>query len=139
MRPGHPLLDSVIDLSLERYRNLLSQGAVLIDENDAGAEPRVLVYLEHSIQDGRVAGNGRPRVISQKLQFVFLDRHGKAIDGGAAPYLDCRPASEQEQELVESGPAGGLAHGLHRRPGPRLRDLRSGAAPSRRGEGPPPG
>jgi superfamily II DNA or RNA helicase len=98
--PGHPLLDSVIDLTLERYRTLLQQGAILIDENDSGNEPRVLIYLEHSIRDGRVGRGGRPRVISQRLQFVYLDRYGKAVDGGAAPYLDCRPASEQEQGLV---------------------------------------
>jgi superfamily II DNA or RNA helicase len=99
--PGHPLLDSVIDLTLERYRTLLGQGAILIDEND-GTEPRVLIYLEHSIKDGRVGRAGRPRVISQRLQFVYLDRYGKAVDGGAAPYLDCRPATGQEQGLVET-------------------------------------
>jgi hypothetical protein len=95
--PGHPLLDALIDLTLERYRNLLGQGAVLIDENDDGTEPHVLIYLEHSIKDGRVDRHGRPRIISQRLQFVYLDRYGVAVDGGAAPYLDCRPASEHEQ------------------------------------------
>ncbi len=34
--PGHPLLDAMIDLILERYRELLKRGAVLIDENDFG-------------------------------------------------------------------------------------------------------
>jgi len=29
--PGHPLLDTVIDLVLERHRDLLKQGAILID------------------------------------------------------------------------------------------------------------
>jgi superfamily II DNA or RNA helicase len=99
--PGHPLLDAVIDLTLERYRNLLGQGAVLIDEHDHGTEPRVLIYLEHSIKDGRIGRNGRPRVISQRLQFVYLDQQGQAVDGGAAPYLDCRPAHEEECKLIE--------------------------------------
>ena len=98
--PGHPLLNSAIDLTLERYRTLLGQGAILIDQNDTGIEPRVLIYLEHSIKDGRVGRAGRPRVISQRLQFVYLDRHGKAVDGGAAPYLDCRPATSEEQKLA---------------------------------------
>ena len=30
--PGHPLLDSVIDLTLERHRDLLKRGAVLVDD-----------------------------------------------------------------------------------------------------------
>ena len=38
--PGHPLLDAVIDLSLERHRDLLKRGAVLVDERDAGTAPR---------------------------------------------------------------------------------------------------
>jgi superfamily II DNA or RNA helicase len=94
--PGHPLLNAVIDLTLERYRNLLGQGAILIDDNNSGTDPRVLVYLEHGIRDGRLGRNGRPRLISQRLQFVYLGRNGEAGDGGAAPYLDCRPATEQE-------------------------------------------
>ena len=34
--PGHPLLDAVIDLTLERHRDLLKRGAVLVDERDPG-------------------------------------------------------------------------------------------------------
>src|SRR5262249_49093254 len=32
--PGHPLLDSVVDLLLEQHRDLLRQGAVLVDTNN---------------------------------------------------------------------------------------------------------
>jgi hypothetical protein len=44
-----PLLDSVVDLPLGQHRDLLRQGAVLVDTNDLGNEPCVLFYLEHSI------------------------------------------------------------------------------------------
>ena len=57
--PGHPLLDATIDLVLERYRDLMKQGAVLVDENDPGEELRALFYLEHSIQDARDRTAGR--------------------------------------------------------------------------------
>jgi superfamily II DNA or RNA helicase len=43
--PGHPLLDSVLDLTLERNRDLLRRGTVLVDERDASDAPRVLFYL----------------------------------------------------------------------------------------------
>ena len=46
--PGHPLLDAVIDLVLERHRDLLKRGAVLVDERDQGAPPRVLFSIEHA-------------------------------------------------------------------------------------------
>jgi SNF2 family DNA or RNA helicase len=98
--PGHPLLDAVLDVVLERFQPLLQQGAVLVDEMDDGAEPRLLLYLEHAIRDGRTARSGEPRVISQRLQFVHLREDGLATDGGPAPYLDCRPATAEEQALA---------------------------------------
>ena len=38
--PGHPLLEACISLITEREGNVLSQGAILVDENDLGKEPR---------------------------------------------------------------------------------------------------
>jgi hypothetical protein len=51
--PGHPLMDAVISLILERYRSLLRQGAILVDQADLDQEPRVLFYIEESIQNNR--------------------------------------------------------------------------------------
>lgn len=98
--PGHPLLEALVDVVLERFQPLLSQGAVLVDEADAGEEPRLLVYLEHAIRDGRSSRSGEPRVISQRLQFIFLKEDGTATDGGPAPYLDCRPITAEERVAV---------------------------------------
>lgn len=100
MAPGHPLLDAIVDVALERYQPLLAQGAVLVDDADEGLEPRLLVYLEHAVRDGRVARSGEPRAISQRLQFLFLKADGSAIDGGPAPYLDCRAITPEERALV---------------------------------------
>ena len=50
--PGHPLLNTVIDLLLERNRDLLKQGTILIDETNRSDESRFIVALEHSIRDG---------------------------------------------------------------------------------------
>ena len=70
--PSHPLLDATIDLTLERHRDLLRQGAILVDENDPGEEVRALVYLEHSIQDARTERDGRRRVVSRRMQYVEI-------------------------------------------------------------------
>ena len=60
LTPGHPLLDGTIDLIIERHDAALRQGAVLIDESDPGETPRVLVYLQHSVVDGRIVASGCP-------------------------------------------------------------------------------
>jgi SNF2 family DNA or RNA helicase len=96
--PGHPLLDSVIDLTLERNRDLLRRGAVLVDERDAGTEPRVLFYLEHAIQDAGVTRSGDRRIISKRMLYVELDAQGHARHLHYAPYLDYRPIEPGEPE-----------------------------------------
>ena len=100
--PGHPLLDATIDLIKERYRDLLKQGAVLVDEADPGEESRALFYLEHVIQDARTDAHGQRRVASRRLQFVEMDRAGQARMAGYAPYLDYRPLREEERAAVEA-------------------------------------
>jgi superfamily II DNA or RNA helicase len=98
--PGHPLLEALVDVVLERFQPLLNQGAMLVDEADESLEPRLLVYLEHAVRDGRTMRSGEPRAISQRLQFLFLEEDGSAVDGGPAPYLDCRPITVEERALV---------------------------------------
>jgi len=99
--PGHPLMDAVIDLILERYRSLLRQGAILVDQADMGEEPRVLFYLEASIQDGHADNNDQRRVIARQMQFVEMSRDGSASPAGPAPFLDYAPLPAELRPLVE--------------------------------------
>ena len=62
--PGHPLLDATLDLTLERDRDLLRRGTVLVDERDPGLQPRMLFYLEHAIQDASLTRSGERRTVS---------------------------------------------------------------------------
>src|SRR5450755_4727416 len=94
--PGHPLLDSVLDLTLERYRDLLKRGAVLVDERDSRIRPRVLFYLEHAIQDASLTRAGERRVVSRRMLYVELDADGTTRHMHYAPYLDYRPLAEGE-------------------------------------------
>ena len=100
--PGHPLLDATIDLILERYRDLLKRGAILVDENDPSDQARIMVLIQHSIQDARKDRSGNRRLISRQLQFVELDPEGNARAAGYAPYLDYKPLSEEDKPLVEA-------------------------------------
>ena len=96
--PGHPLLDAVIDLTLERHRGMLRQGSVLVDENDPGYQPRVLLYLEHSIQDGSRTRSGEQRTVSKRVLYVGVDAMGNSVAHDYAPYLDYRPLADGEPE-----------------------------------------
>jgi superfamily II DNA or RNA helicase len=98
--PGHPLLDAAVDLILERYRDLLKRGAVLVAEGDESEEPRALLYLEHAIQDARTTASGDRRVVSKRLQFVEVKEDGEVTSAGYAPYLGYRPLQEDERDLV---------------------------------------
>jgi hypothetical protein len=89
--PGHPLLDATLDLTLERHRDLLKRGTVLVDERDLGTRPRVLLTLEHAIQDASLLPSGERRTISRRLIYVEMDDDGQARHLQYAPYLDYRP------------------------------------------------
>jgi SNF2 family DNA or RNA helicase len=99
--PGHPLLDATIDLIIERNRDLLKRGALLVDERDDTDNLRALVYLEHSIQDARTDAKGNRRIVSKRLQFVEIDGQAATKTAGAAPYLDYRPPTESERKALE--------------------------------------
>jgi len=111
--PGHPLLDAVLDLTLERHRDLLRRGTVLVDERDPGTSPRVLFYLEHAIQDARLLPSGGRRTISKRMLYVGVSVQGTETRAGDpptavshssllfthfsyAPYLDYRPLAKGE-------------------------------------------
>ena len=108
---------------------MLKRGSVLIDENDPSEEVRVLVTLQHSIQDAKTDLSGKSgcdryvvsrhiarapsrRIVSRRMQYVEIilnDLTNSANDGettirnaGYAPYLDYRPLHEDEQTVIET-------------------------------------
>jgi len=98
--PGHPLLDATLDLVIERHRDLLKRGTILIDDTDESDQIRTLLYLQHSIQDARTDKDGNRRVVSKRLQFVEVTADGETTNAGPAPYLDYRPPTEEEQQAL---------------------------------------
>jgi superfamily II DNA or RNA helicase len=100
--PGHPLVDGATDLIIEQFDSLLQRGAVLIDDGDPGAEPQMLLYLQHAVADGRVDRSGSRHTVSKRFDFVQVDQNGNARSAGWAPYLDLRPATAAEADQVSS-------------------------------------
>jgi len=109
--PGHPLLDTVIDLTLERQAHLLRSGALLVDDTDPGDTPRVLFFLEQAIQDARARHSGERRIISREVHFAEIDKAGQVRAGGYAPYLDYRPATPAETAQIQPSLTSGWLNG----------------------------
>ncbi|MBK8229367.1 MAG: DUF3883 domain-containing protein [Candidatus Eisenbacteria bacterium] len=105
--PGHPLLDATLDLTVERHRDLLRRGTVLVDDRDERETPRVLFFIEHAIQDGSLTPSGDRRVISRRMLYVELTESGGIEQIQYAPYLDYRPLASDELDVsaLLNGPA----------------------------------
>lgn len=99
--PGHPLLDSVLDLTIDRHPDLIKRGSILVDDSDSGVNPRILFFLEHSIQDANTSGAGNRRNISRRMLYVELTSEGDTKTPKYAPYLDYRPLSSDEPNVKE--------------------------------------
>ncbi|WP_141336165.1 helicase-related protein [Paenibacillus sp. tmac-D7] len=95
---GHPLMQAVTDLILERERGKLKQGTVLIDESDDGTTPKMLFMVEHTVRENDFEHSSRE--VSRRIQFVSIDEQGNAVSAGYAPHLDLRKASAEERNLV---------------------------------------
>jgi SNF2 family DNA or RNA helicase len=100
--PGHPLLDTVIDLMLDLHSGMFQSGAVLLDPTDPGASPRVMFFLQQEIQDAIPTSARESHIISREVHFVEILKDGEIIIGGSAPYLDYSPIANVEKERIES-------------------------------------
>lgn len=98
--PGHPLMDAVTGLILEKSQTLLKQGALFIDDNDLGEDIRFLSYIQSAVQDGIRNKDGTPRIVSEAIHFVEINDTGEAKNGGYAPYLDYRTPTAEEKAAV---------------------------------------
>ena len=83
---------------IEQNSSTLKHGAVLIDTEDQGETPRLLVAMTQSISDG----NTPARTISKRFDFVELTSAGEAFGVGQAPYLDYSPAPEDVYKKARS-------------------------------------
>ena len=98
--PGTPLLTVVVDRVLADYGNALERGAFLRDPHNPSLTPRLLVYLEHTVTDGRLSG-GHPQEVSKRFEYVEIDEYGEISDPGPEPYIGYAPLTPEQQEAVE--------------------------------------
>ncbi|MBD0020318.1 helicase-related protein [Gordonia sp. (in: high G+C Gram-positive bacteria)] len=86
LAPGHPLLDTLLDVTVERGQRALNDGAVLFDPTDPGTTPSVIVAMTGDIVDGHGI------TVSKRFSFVSVttgpDGQPVLADAGRAPHLD---------------------------------------------------
>ncbi len=97
--PGTPLLTALVDKVLADHGNTLTAGATLVAADEPSTEPRLLVYLDHTVTDGRQV-HGSRQVVSRRFQYVEIDRHHNVVDAGAEPYLGYDPISDDQRALI---------------------------------------
>ena len=100
--PGHPLFDLTVDLILGQFRDVLLQGAILVDSRQEASEVRMLVCVQDEIADERTDQNGKRRVASVQLHFIEIASTGLTTSAGIAPHLDYRPLDESERSAAAS-------------------------------------
>ena len=98
--PGTPLLTAVINRVLADHEHTLSRGATLVDPQDQSTNPRLLVYLDHSVTDGREV-HGHRQVVSRRFQYVEIDHQGNAKSAGNEPYIGYAPLTEEDRALLD--------------------------------------
>jgi len=104
--PGHPLLDTVVDVVLERYRGALRRGTILVDRNEE-APPviRALAVLEHEILEGFLDEHRPRRVASRRLMTVWIGPDGEIGNAGSVPWMDLDVPGETEIDRARTAVA----------------------------------
>ena len=97
VHPAHPLMHATTDLILERYRDKIKQGTVLLDPTDDSSEPKMLFMIDHSVKEA----TGKQKTVSRRLQFVEINKHGVPTNAGWAPHLDMIAMSPNQRALIE--------------------------------------
>ena len=85
LAPGHPLMDVVLEHTIEAHRDALQRGTVLVESGRLTGPPRLMLAATSTVSDGS------GRAVSRRFEFVTIDADGLIDSGGVAPYLDAEP------------------------------------------------
>ncbi len=97
LHPAHPLMQAIVDLTLEQHRTRLKQGTIFVAPTDSGTTPRLLFIIEHAVREGA----DPTRIVSQRMQFVEITPDGRAENAGWGPHLDLEPLADTDRHNVE--------------------------------------
>jgi hypothetical protein len=85
LAPGHPLLDSVIDLTIEDLGTALNKGTILIDRTDKQRDQASSLFaVEQKVVNSLIP----PMTVDRHFDFIEVDATGQGSISNTAPYLD---------------------------------------------------
>lgn len=95
--PGHPLLQAVIETTVEELGATLKRGAVFVDRRDKqSAEPMLMFSVEQRIE------NATGNTVSHHFDYPLLEQNNNVTVSAAPPYLDYdRPTPEETEQIAE--------------------------------------
>lgn len=95
--PGNPLLEAVINLTLEDLGWTLEAGTVFVDRSDKqSATPRLSFIIEQQI-----SSETTNQVVSHSFDYVSVDEDGNAYSSATSPYLAYDSPSLSEDEEIK--------------------------------------
>ncbi|PPH37212.1 type III restriction endonuclease subunit R [Rathayibacter sp. AY1E3] len=95
--PGHPLLDAVIETTIDDLGPTLKRGTVFVDRrNTQSATPTLMFSVEQRIENTA----SEPDTISHHFDYPLLEQDGKVTSSGAPPYLDYDRPDAAEAEVI---------------------------------------
>ncbi|MFV3386774.1 helicase-related protein [Pseudomonas sp. NY15364] len=95
--PSHPLVRTCANMLLERLRPCLERGSVLVDTDQAGGIPGVLMVLEHNIHRDL-----QQPPISRRIQLIRCDRDGSVVELSWGDALELRAAPQSGTHPTDS-------------------------------------
>lgn len=97
LAPGHPLLDAVIEATIEDLAPVLTRGTVLVDRRETQpAEPLLMYTVEQRV---RAESEGAP-LVSHHFDYPLRSPAGGITASAAPPHLDFDAPDPSEREAL---------------------------------------
>ncbi|CEA09670.1 RNA polymerase-associated protein RapA [Arthrobacter saudimassiliensis] len=123
--PGHPLLQSVIEATVEDLGPVLKRGTILVDRrNKQSPEPTLMYTVEQRIHNTAI----EPATISHHFDYPLYAQDGTVTVSPTPPYLEYDRPQPDEAEAIEEIAASQWARENHEK-GVRAQVFRHGLQP----------
>lgn len=95
--PGHPLLQAVIEVTIDDLMETLKSGTILVDRRDKQiGEPALMYTVEQKIQTAAA----EPATLSHHFDYPQVTSNGKVTVSQTPPYLDYdRPHADEASQI----------------------------------------